>query len=299
MDKAVKIAVIGGDKRIVSATKALVESGFDVKVWGIDSVYFDKELCVDACEDAVNNINVLILPTPPSEDEVRVNCPLFSNESGIKFHKLLEILSPDTVILGGRMSPRFRDIASKKNFKTYDYFNREELLIKNAVPTAEGAIGIAIDKCSKTIFGAQIAIVGYGRIGEVLATKLGLLGADVTVYARKVAGIAKAKALGLKGRKIEFRNGINSLCELADGYDIIYNTVPYWIITEEIVKNMPKSTMIIDLASAPGGVDIIAAKKYNLDIIHALGLPGKTAPESAGRIIAESITNIIMEEISL
>ena len=81
---------------------------------------------------------------------MRINCPLFSEESGIKFHKLLESIQPQAVILGGRISPRFRDMAIKQGFRVYDYFNREELLIKNAVPTAEGAIGVAIEKLPKT-----------------------------------------------------------------------------------------------------------------------------------------------------
>lgn len=297
MDKKLKVAFIGGDMRMVKAAQVLAESYFDVRVWGIDNKYFSKDICQESCEEAVNGIDVLVLPTPPSEDEVRVSCPLFSEESGIKIHKLLEMLPKNTAIMGGRMSPRLREIITKKGFNAYDYFNREELLIKNAVPTTEGAIGIAIDKMPKTIYNSKIAVVGYGRIGEALALKLNLLGAKVTVFVRKLSGVAKAQSQGLNGRRIEFINKESSLCELASGYDLIYNTVPYWIITEEIIKNIPKSTMVVDLASAPGGIDMIAAKKYDLNVIRALALPGKTAPETAGEIIAESIMNIIKEEL--
>jgi len=296
MDKKLKIGIVGGDRRIIKVSSVLDKLKYDVKVWGIDNTYFETDLCVSTCEEAVSDADVVILPTPPSEDEVRINCPLFSGESGIKFYKLLELLPKKAIILGGRMSPRFKDIASKHNFKTYDYFNREELLIKNAVPTAEAAIGIAIDKFPKTLFGSHVAVLGFGRIGEALASKLNLLGAKVTVFARKNASIAKAQSMGVNGRKIAFSNNVSTLGELSQGYDIIYNTVPYWIITEDILKNISKSTLIIDLASAPGGVDIVAAKKYEINIIHALSLPAKTAPESAGVIIAESILNIIEEE---
>ena len=297
MDKKLNVAVVGGDLRIAKAAQVLIESGFEVRVWGIDDKYFSENVCVKSCEEAASNADVLILPTPPSEDEVRVSCPLFSEESGIKIHKLLDMLPPNAVIMGGRMSPRLRDIITKKGFSTYDYFNREELLIKNAVPTAEGAIGIAIDKMPKTIYNSKIAVVGYGRIGEALALKLNLLGAKVTVYVRKLSGVAKAQSQGLNGRRIEFVNKESSLCELASGYDLIYNTVPYWIITEDIIKNISKTTMIVDLASAPGGIDMIAAKKYDINVIRALALPGKTAPETAGEIIAESIINTVKEEL--
>lgn len=299
MNKKLKIGIIGGDKRIVKAASVLYKSGYNVKVWGIDSTYFDIDICKKSCEETVAEADVVILPTPPSEDEVRISCPLFSEESGIKFHKLLELLPSNAVILAGRICPRLKDLASKHNFKIIDYFNREELLIKNAVPTAEAAIGIAIEKLPTTLFGANIAILGFGRIGEALAYRLNLLGANVTVYARKNASIAKAQSYGMNGTKIVFSNSGNTLLDLSYGYDIIYNTVPYWIITESILKDMRSSSLIVDLASAPGGVDIVAAKKYGVNVIHALSLPAKTAPESAGIIIAESIINIIKEEISI
>ena len=299
MGKSLKIGIVGGDRRIITVALMLHRLQCDVRVWGIDNTYFDVDLCKSMCAEAVADADVVILPTPPSEDEVRINCPLFSKESGIKFYKLLDLLPSKCVILGGRISPRLKDIAEKHNFKIFDYFNREELLIKNAVPTAEAAIGIAIDKFPKTLFGARVAVLGFGRIGEALGLRLKLLGSDVTAFARKSASIAKAQSFGLNGRKIVISNKSNSLCELSQGYDIIYNTIPYWIITEDILKNISKSTLIIDLASAPGGVDIVAAKKYELDILHALSLPAKTSPDSAGIIIAESILNIIEEEIDI
>lgn len=297
MNKEIKIGVIGGDRRIVKVVNVLNEIGYEVKVWGIDGKYFDADLCKNTCEEAILNDDIIILPTPPSEDDVRVNCPLFSQESGVKFNKLMEMLSPQTIILGGRISPRIKDLANKFNHKTVDYFNREELLVKNAVPTAEAAIGIAIEKTSRTLFGSNVAVIGFGRIGEALAYRLHLLGAKTTVFARKEVSIAKAQSYGLYGKKIVSNANGNTLQEISENYDVVYNTVPYWIITENILKNMPKSTLIIDLASAPGGVDIVAAKKYNTNIIHALSLPAKTAYESAGIIMAESIINIINEEI--
>ena len=299
MDKFIKFGIVGGDRRIVEAAKVLRKNGHSVSVWGIDSEYFEEDLCKATYEETVKDVDVLILPTPPSEDEVRVNCPLFTKESGVKIHKLLDAVSSSTVIMGGRISPRLREFAAKRNLKIFDYFNREELLIKNAVPTAEGAIGIAIDKLPKTLFGSKVAVVGYGRIGEALASRLNLLGANVSVFARKSTAIAKAISEGLNGIRITYKNGESSLAEVAKNYDVIYNTVPYWIITEDIVSKIPRETLVVDLASAPGGIDMIAAKKYDLEVIHALALPAKTAPSSAGAIVAESIMSIIEEEVTL
>ena len=297
MSKNLKIGVIGGDKRIVETVKKLCSKDFCVSVWGIDPEYIDSALIKDSCEDTVTGADVVILPIPPSEDEVRVNCPLFSQESGVKIHKLLDMLHENTLLLGGRISPRLKDLAAKRNLKCIDYFNTEELLIKNAVPTAEGAIGIAVNKMPKTIFNSKIAIVGFGRIGEALALRLKALGANITVFARKGISIAQAEGKGMSGVKIVYENSVSTLNKLAMNFDLIYNTVPYWLITEDIIKLLPKSTLIVDLASAPGGVDLIAAKKYGTNVIHALALPSKTAPISAGEYISESIINIITEEI--
>ena len=300
MKTNIRIAFIGGDKRSIEAVKNIAKNGADVSVWGIDESYFPSpSWCKSTCEEAVAGARAVVLPTPPSEDDVRVNCPLFSKESGIKLHKMLDMLPADTIVLGGRISPRIREYAAKRDIRIFDYFNREELLIKNAVPTAEGAIGISIEKTDCTLFGAKAAILGYGRIAEALALRLKALGTAVTIFARKPESVAKAQSEGYNGVKIEYIDGKCSLEKLADNYDLIYNTVPHWIVTEDIIKQIPKETVFIDLASAPGGVDLVAAKKYNYEIIRALALPAKTAPRSAGRIIAESIINIIEEELGI
>lgn len=298
MKTNLKFAFIGGDRRSIEAIKTIAEKGVIVAVWGIDGEYFPSPLwCKETCEEALSGADVVILPTPPSEDDVRVNCPLFSKESGIKIHKMLEMLSSKAIVLGGRISPRMREFAAKREIKMIDYFNREELLIKNAVPTAEGAIGISIEKTDCTLFGAKAAILGYGRIAEALASRLKALGTAITVFARKAESIAKAQSEGYNGIKIEYVDNRCSLERLAENFDIIYNTVPHWIVTEEIIKVIPRKTVFIDLASAPGGVDLVAAKKYNFDVVRALALPAKIAPRTAGKIIAESIINIVEEEL--
>jgi dipicolinate synthase subunit A len=68
------------------------------------------------------------------------------------------------------------------------------------------------------------------------------------------------------------------------------------VIDESIVKRLPKETLIIDLASAPGGVDIRAAKEYGITVLPAQSLPGKYSPQTAGEIIAQTITCILEEE---
>ena len=95
---------------------------------------------------------------------------------------------------------------------------------------------------------------------------------------------------------IHIKNGKNSLEALADDYDVIFNTAPAWVIDASIIEKMPKKTLFIDLASAPGGLDMQAAKKRGLSVIWALSLPGKCSPFTAGQIIAQTARQILIEE---
>ena len=60
-------------------------------------------------------------------------------------------------------------------------------------------------------------------------------------------------------------------------------------------KRIRKDCLVIDLASKPGGVDFKAASELGVKVVWALGLPGKVAPISAGRIIADTVMNILSE----
>lgn len=62
---------------------------------------------------------------------------------------------------------------------------REELAVLNTIATAEGAIEIAIANTNKILHGSNVLVLGFGRIGKVLARKLAGLSTKVTCAARK------------------------------------------------------------------------------------------------------------------
>lgn len=68
------------------------------------------------------------------------------------------------------------------------------------------------------------------------------------------------------------------------------------ILNEPMLKHIDKHTLIIDLASRPGGVDFEAAKRLGLNVNWALSLPGKVAPITAGKIIYKTVCNILKQE---
>ena len=56
---------------------------------------------------------------------------------------------------------------------------------------------------------------------------------------------------------------------------------------------MQSDALILDLASKPGGVDWDAAQALGRRVVWALSLPGKTAPFTAGEIIAKTILHML------
>lgn len=132
-------------------------------------------------------------------------------------------------------------------------------------------------------------MVGAGRIGKVLADRLGALGAQVTVSARKYADLAWVRALGHAACRT------SALAGTLGGFDLIFNTVPALVLDAGLLAETREDCVILDLASAPGGVDLACAARLGRRALAAPGLPGKTAPRSAAAAVRESIDHILEE----
>ena len=296
-----KLALLGGDLRQLSAARVLAQQGFCVSLWGIDAGFEAEKEAFEICEnwgEAISGCSALILPLPVSGDGVRINCPLLHSPESVKLAKIVDLLPGNTPIFGGRFNPAIKKMIEEKGFRVIDYYEREEFQIKNAVPTAEGAIAFAMSQLPITIAGANIAVVGYGRIGKVLAQKLKCLDANVAVAARKNADLALIESAGMSSLPIRIRDGKNSLEKLSEGYDVIFNTVPAWVIDESVVAKFSRDAVIIDLASAPGGIDLCAAKEHGLTIHSVQSLPGKYSPKTAGEIVAKTVIHILEEGVT-
>ncbi len=282
-----RICVIGGDKRQIYMGKAMLKDGKNVFYYGFDNCDMIDEDYSDLAV-AVSKSDCVILPMPLSKDGKNVFTPL----SGLKIpldSELSRILSGKIIFCTKK--ELLTKTGDYSNTQIYDYMAREELAVLNAVPTAEGAIEIAMRNSSKTINSCSCLVAGYGRIGKILSKSLYALGANVTVSARKLDDLTWIRL-----------NGYNPIHtdDISSGgqYDLIFNTIPSMIFNEKVLSNTAKNTILIDLASAPGGVDYDVAEKLGIKTIQALSLPGKTAPETAGEIIKKTIYNIIEEELS-
>ena len=272
----INILIIGGDSRIDYLMHQLISDGYKVKKFS-DS---------DTLKGALDNCDVVLLGLPASRDDKTVDAPDLKESVLIK--DLMRLMGENKLLLAGKMSERMKAVADVFSVKWVDYFMREELEILNAIPTCEGAIQIALEELPVTLHSSKAIITGYGRIGKILARELCAFGADVTVCARKISARAQARADGFNA--IDF----NDLKEYMAESTVLFNTVPHRVIDRSILHEA-KGTLIIDLASKPGGVDMEAARDSGVEVVWALGLPGKVAPVTAANIIKETIYNIFNE----
>lgn len=282
-------AVIGGDLRQVRMANELVKEGYAVKVFGFnENIDFSEDITIgNDLIDTVKDVDIIVLPLPCSVDNESLNTPLFDGK--IYLNDLFKILTKNQILVGGKISRKIHNLAEVYNIYMIDYFEREELTVSNAIPTAEGAIQIAMEELPITLHGSKCLVLGFGRIGKVIAKMLFAIGADVTVEARKYEDLAWIKTYGYKGVHL------SKLEEVIGQFDVIFNTIPKMILNSDILSQIQKECLVIDLASKPGGVDFEMARDLGIKTIWALSLPGKVAPNTAGDIIKETILNIIDE----
>ena len=292
----IKIGILGGDMRQAVLAKRLSSVGFEVVVWGTGrNCDIGKAVRITDISSAIRSADAIVLPLPVSRDGVTLNCPLYKGDSP-RLSEILELAEADTVLLGGKIDRAFTMKATKKQLSVIDYFECEELQIKNAVPTAEGAIAIALDELPITIFGCKAAVVGYGRVGKVTAKLLGVMGADVTVAARSGEQLAYAEVNGHTPLSLKKTPKSPEPLTALGKCDVIFNTVPYTVFTKEVLESLSPDTLIIDLAGDDGGVDRGAAQSLGIKTVWALSLPGKVAPFTAAGIICDCVLELLREK---
>ena len=286
----INIGILGGDLRIIFLSKLLIEEGHIVYSYGIEkeSEYNQTEKC-SSIEEMCNICNIIISSVPFSKDGININSPFSNNK--ISINKAIRVLQNKTLIAGA-INHEIKEKAKELNIEIVDLMDDEQLTVSNIIPTVEGAIYVAMENTKYTIHGSNCLILGYGRIGKLLSKTLKDLGANVSVEARKDSDISWIKVYRYKDIHLD------SLSKELDKnrYDIIFNTIPTLILDDKklkIIKDKNKDTLIIELASNPGGVDYIKANEYNISVIKALGLPGRIAPYSSAKYIKEAIDKIL------
>ena len=285
-----EFAVVGGDLRTIKLAKILAKEGNMVYTYGLEKAEELKEIKnIIFCEkliEAVKMVQVVIGPIPFSSDGININMPFSDGKLSIR--EFMHNLNAK-ILIAGTIAPDVYELANDEYIEIVDIMKREELAVLNTIATAEGAIEIAIANTNKILHGSNVLVLGFGRIGKVLARKLAGLSTKVTCAARKEEDLAWIKAYGHKGINI------NQIDKNLSEFDVIINTVPQMILTAEKLGYVKQECLLIDLASNPGGIDKKVAKEKGLQLIWALALPGKVAPTTTAEFINDTIYNILKE----
>ena len=282
--------VLGGDLRNVKLAEMLADDGNRVYSFGqdkSDEILDDGriEKC-NSLKTAIEKSQIIIAPVPFSSNGESINAP-FSHDK-IMIDELIK-LNKEKIFISGSIKDDIKKNLDEKYLEVIDIMKRDDLAILNTIATAEGTIEVAIKNTDKILQGSRVLILGFGRVGKIVANKFSKLSAVVTCAARKVSDLAWIKAYGYNSLNIN-----DMLYDLKE-FDIIINTVPQTIMKEKELKHVDSEVLLIDLASSPGGIDGKIATSMGLKFIWALSLPGRIAPSSSAKFIKDTVYTILNE----
>ena len=275
--------ILGCENRSLYLGEYLENQGFKVCYYA-----FNHTECYNSLEEAMNSSDVIVLPLPFTKDRLTLNAPLFDDK--VVISDIVALLSNKKMVFGGQLPKSFCEELESRDCPYCDYFLLDELAIYNAVPTAEGVVQVLIEELPITIHGMKCGILGYGRVGKVLANTLSSLGAKVTVFARKQSAFAEIYASSMEYKHFDV------LSTESNDFDVVINTVPVKVLGDAQLSKLNPDCILVEVASAPFGIDFQSAKEKAFKVIKAGSLPGKVAPKTAGEIIGRSILPMIRRQ---
>ncbi len=278
MPNPLHFCLVGGDARQRFLSELLRRDGHTVTEAALANG------CVDLSPLA--SARCVVLPTPILNRSGELNAPFCT--LAIPMSTVLDSLSPAQLIFGGKVTTSLREEAAQRGLTIHDHLLREEAAIANAIPTAEGAVQLAMEHLSITIQKSRVLVAGFGRVGQCTARKFQALGAQVWVCARSPAQLSLADSMDC------IPLPLSTLGDDSVDFDLVVNTVPARIFTREQLAQLG-FPLLLELASPPGGFDTATAQDLGLLYVNAPGLPGKVAPLTAAQIIQKTIYRMLEE----
>lgn len=284
------IALVGGDLRYVYLAERLSGLGFQVCCFFLKHPSLQNHIHqnFDDFRDGLPFCATVLLPIPVCRSGLTLNAPLYEGEKP-ELPLLLSAVGKGAVVLGGAPSAAVRQTLADKELPFTDLLELDEVAEQNAVPTAEGAAALAMELLPITLHGARCAVLGAGRCGLALAKLLSAMGATVTLTARRPEQLAAVAAMGFS----PLETGL--LYTKGADFDIVFNTVPAPVLDARTLASLAPGAPVVELASAPGGIDLDYASSHGVKVVQAPGLPGKVAPKTAADILCGAIVPLLQE----
>ncbi|MFW5998656.1 MAG: dipicolinate synthase subunit DpsA [Bacillota bacterium] len=288
-----EVAIIGGDKREKILSKILSEK-YNMRILGQPDNFNlnsnNKHIISPDIKKVIKGADVVIAPMSGTDEQGYLKSSFVDEKVKLDM-EFFNILKNNVLFIIGTTVAGIKNILATKDINFIELAKQDDLAILNAIPTAEESIKIAIEETETTIHSSNILIMGLGKVGLSLAWRLKNIGAKVYSVTRSKKAIARGNDLGFDMLKY------NELENILPDMDIIYNTVPALILTASYFKYITRDTVIIDLASAPGGIDFDKAEEQGIKAMLAPGLPGKSAPKTAGKILGNYLPELISKHL--
>lgn len=285
-----KVALLGGDRRNDYLGRVLGEFGAEAWLARRRAPQAPGIRHCTSVAEAAAGASILVCPMPPFGPVGQVWSDDPEDALTVTGHEFALMTNP-SLVFAGSFPPALAAQARRAGCEPIPFGDMDEVAILNSIPTAEGAILMALERTTVTIHGSGALVLGYGRTGQTLASTLRALGARVTVVARRPESRARAVASGCEA--IAF----DDLPRAATGVRFAFNTVPALVLVGDVLSRLHPQAVVVDLASGPGGTDFVAAGTLGLAAVLAPSLPGRVAPETAAGYLADVIVRTVAERL--
>lgn len=252
--------ILGGDERFASLARLLEDRGEEVarfRAWSEGA---------PSAREAVSSANNVVLNYP-----VRF-------KGAPSYEELTAMIAPDAALwLCGPGAPEGEDD------RIVNLFGDEALLRENAYLTAEGALCAAMNAARRSLRDLPALVIGWGRIGRALTDLLVALDVPVAVASRQERHRCQAAERGAEA------GSTADLAAILPGRKLVFNTAPFMTLDDPALVSADREALLIDLASAPYGIDLGAAWKRGLRAWREPGLPGRYCPDSAAEALLHAM----------
>ncbi|MDP7664056.1 MAG: dipicolinate synthase subunit DpsA [Nitrospinota bacterium] len=272
-----KAAFLGGDRRQIWIVEEAVKAGFEVSAVGCppEIEKFTGKPQENSIDDAVREADAIFLPIPVHSS--RRDGSLYSDNEPFPLFltdECLNLAKKGAVVLVGHAPAELTDSIRRLGFHLEEFEEDDERAILNGIPTAEGVVAITIQNTEECFPTMKCMVIGFGRISVTLARDLRRLGAEVWVAARRLE--VRARALQMGFHPLSMEEYMDAIGEM----DVIYQTATAVLMDKEALSRVRPDTLVVEMASPPGGSDFEAAKELGARLIWARAQAG-TAPKAA------------------
>lgn len=284
------LVFVGGDARQLEVIAQVIENDASAALVGFSELHrnYTDTVHAELTESIFEAADALVLPIAGMDNDGVVDTKFGPGPITLS-EEHFAAMKPGAYVFTGIARQVLTEWTERHSLRLIKLMELDEVAISNSIPTAEGAIAIAMEETDITLHGAKTAVLGFGRCGQTLSHKLRAMGANVRVCTREAAELARIDELSLE--PVPMR----SIADAVRDVDIVFNTIPALVLTAGVLKQMRQGCVIIDIASKPGGTDFRYAERRGINALLAPSLPGSVAPKTAGRIIAASISRILAE----